>query len=148
MRFLLDPCGVGLILVVWAVLGASYLVTVRYVFISWFSHMVTGSISYEPGNLWLWGVPVMTSRQELTTMGSILYYFYQTLAVMSLISHLRTVFGDPGFIRAPEPPNWKRENGRRCEKCEFWKPPRAHHCKVCKTCIFRMDHHCTIFIFK
>jgi len=98
--------------------------------------------SYEPGNWMLWGVPVMTKKQELTTVGWVMYFIYQCLVILSFTSHIRTAFGDPGFITALEPPNWNRENGRRCDKCVKWKPPRAHHCKVCKTCVFRMDHHC------
>ncbi|KAH6601842.1 hypothetical protein BASA61_001735 [Batrachochytrium salamandrivorans] len=31
---------------------------------------------------------------------------------------------------------------RRCRKCEFPKPARAHHCTICKRCIMKMDHHC------
>ncbi|KAI9498548.1 DHHC palmitoyltransferase-domain-containing protein, partial [Zychaea mexicana] len=26
-----------------------------------------------------------------------------------------------------------------CDKCEWWKPDRAHHCRVCDTCVLRMD---------
>ncbi|KAJ4948077.1 hypothetical protein JOQ06_019618 [Pogonophryne albipinna] len=29
-----------------------------------------------------------------------------------------------------------------CNRCETYRPPRAHHCKVCQRCIRRMDHHC------
>lgn len=29
-----------------------------------------------------------------------------------------------------------------CQKCDFYKPPRAHHCSICQKCIMKMDHHC------
>ena len=29
-----------------------------------------------------------------------------------------------------------------CNKCNKYKPQRAHHCSVCNTCILKMDHHC------
>eukprot|EP00118_Oscarella_pearsei_P006443 m.29043 g.29043 ORF g.29043 m.29043 type:complete len:255 (+) comp31125_c0_seq6:147-911(+) len=29
-----------------------------------------------------------------------------------------------------------------CNKCESYRPPRAHHCRICRRCIRRMDHHC------
>lgn len=31
---------------------------------------------------------------------------------------------------------------RFCNKCDAYKPPRAHHCKHCGKCVLRMDHHC------
>ena len=31
---------------------------------------------------------------------------------------------------------------RFCQKCNAYKPPRAHHCRVCQKCVLRMDHHC------
>lgn len=29
-----------------------------------------------------------------------------------------------------------------CDKCERFRPERAHHCKRCGVCVLRMDHHC------
>ncbi|KAI9326121.1 DHHC palmitoyltransferase-domain-containing protein, partial [Obelidium mucronatum] len=29
-----------------------------------------------------------------------------------------------------------------CDRCQLYKPPRAHHCRQCNRCILRMDHHC------
>lgn len=29
-----------------------------------------------------------------------------------------------------------------CDKCEIWRPSRAHHCRRCGVCIRQMDHHC------
>ncbi|CAN0200891.1 unnamed protein product, partial [Scytosiphon promiscuus] len=27
-------------------------------------------------------------------------------------------------------------------RCDAFKPPRAHHCSLCQRCIVKMDHHC------
>jgi palmitoyltransferase len=29
-----------------------------------------------------------------------------------------------------------------CQKCNIYKPFRAHHCSVCNRCVLKMDHHC------
>ena len=29
-----------------------------------------------------------------------------------------------------------------CNKCQSWKPDRAHHCWLCGRCVPKMDHHC------
>ena len=31
---------------------------------------------------------------------------------------------------------------RYCNKCNHFRPPRAHHCSICNYCVTRMDHHC------
>ena len=36
-----------------------------------------------------------------------------------------------------EEPNWTL-----CNKCETYRPPRAHHCRICARCVMKMDHHC------
>lgn len=43
------------------------------------------------------------------------------------------------------PKNWEgnsREEIETCQKCDGFKPARAHHCHVCKSCVLAMDHHC------
>ena len=32
--------------------------------------------------------------------------------------------------------------GKLCEKCQKFKPSRAHHCSTCNDCVMRRDHHC------
>ena len=32
--------------------------------------------------------------------------------------------------------------GKLCEKCQKFKPARAHHCSTCGDCVMRRDHHC------
>ena len=39
------------------------------------------------------------------------------------------------------PPNSKLD-WSLCNKCESYRPPRAHHCKICNRCVQKMDHHC------
>lgn len=78
---------------------------------------------------------------------------------LALGLYVASVLCDPG--RVPE--NWVPDvpdceaTGRRgflevkrkgkglkrfCQKCNGYKPPRAHHCRVCQRCVLRMDHHC------
>lgn len=38
--------------------------------------------------------------------------------------------------------NLAEEGPKACQKCQAYKPPRAHHCSACKRCVMRMDHHC------
>lgn len=84
-------------------------------------------------------------------------------------SFIRTTFTDPGTKDCAEWRAWRRESGvddlpvpskedldrvKRtpgppgqpsfCEKCDHYRPERAHHCQVCGTCILRMDHHCPL----
>lgn len=32
--------------------------------------------------------------------------------------------------------------GSHCDKCDSWRPARAHHCSICRSCISLRDHHC------
>lgn len=75
------------------------------------------------------------------------------LCTMALLSYTLAVVRDPGYIPSSYLPDLedegvalqevKRKGGDRyCQKCEQYKPPRAHHCRVCKRCVLRMDHHC------
>ncbi|OQV23704.1 putative Palmitoyltransferase ZDHHC3 [Hypsibius exemplaris] len=29
-----------------------------------------------------------------------------------------------------------------CQRCDMYRPPRAHHCRTCQGCVRKMDHHC------
>lgn len=75
---------------------------------------------------------------------------FQTLAILALSSHMRTMLTDPGAVPRG---NATKENIQRmgfeegqvifkCPKCCSIKPDRAHHCSVCQRCIKKMDHHC------
>jgi hypothetical protein len=101
----------------------------------------------------------------LTTENWISTYFnavvYQAIVVLLLWSHAKACFSDPGIVPHPRQPldfgnesemkqrllGKKTGDGREkswsiCQKCEMYRPPRAHHCRICKRCIRKMDHHC------
>lgn len=72
---------------------------------------------------------------------------------LAMIMYLSCVFCEPGKVPEDWTPNIedtsvtmmevKRKGGHRyCQKCDCYKPPRAHHCRVCGRCVLRMDHHC------
>ncbi|KAJ6657034.1 hypothetical protein lerEdw1_003035 [Lerista edwardsae] len=83
---------------------------------------------------------------------------FNVIVVMLLASHTRAVFADPGMVPLPETAidfsdlrsssGTSHKNSRNdedwtvCNRCETYRPPRAHHCRVCHRCIRRMDHHC------
>ncbi|CAG2224693.1 ZDHHC3_7_25 [Mytilus edulis] len=73
---------------------------------------------------------------------------------LTVISHMRAVLSDPGIVPLPKNgldfsdlhagrsiPNTK-DGWSVCNKCETYRPPRAHHCRICRRCIRKMDHHC------
>lgn len=73
---------------------------------------------------------------------------------LGLWCYLVCVFVDPGAVPLGWTPDPEASGGaavvqvkrsgapRRCQKCDAWKPPRAHHCRRCGRCVLRMDHHC------
>nr|CDS29313.1 expressed protein [Hymenolepis microstoma] len=78
--------------------------------------------------------------------------YYNLIVTLAVISHLQSVFTDPGIIPLPSrrhsphdlislkrsyPGGWTI-----CRKCSTLRPPRAHHCSICNRCIRKMDHHC------
>jgi len=94
---------------------------------------------------------------------------FDVLCVLVGWSFLLTTFSDPGTKDCPEWQAWRRESGCEdlpaplkeeqdrlkgkpttpgqpsyCDKCDHYRPERAHHCQVCNTCVLRMDHHCPL----
>jgi len=73
---------------------------------------------------------------------------YAFLCGMSLMSHAKTQFTDPGTVPASAQPveAFRRMNPSTpltmCSQCQSFKPPFSHHCRICNRCISRMDHHC------
>ena len=87
--------------------------------------------------------------------GNLLYggfnmILFNTLAMLALMSHFKSMTTDPGAVPLGNATPEKLENMQlqpgqilyRCPKCSSIKPERAHHCSVCKRCIRKMDHHC------
>uniref|UniRef100_A0A8P4G4N8 Palmitoyltransferase n=1 Tax=Dicentrarchus labrax TaxID=13489 RepID=A0A8P4G4N8_DICLA len=75
---------------------------------------------------------------------------FNSLAVLALASHLRTMLTDPGAVPKGNATKKHLESLQlkpgeviyKCPKCCSIKPERAHHCSICKRCIRKMDHHC------
>lgn len=86
---------------------------------------------------------------------------FETLFILTVVSHLRTVFTDPGVVPrgkpddqtqhhimyqnypiAPFPQQPPNTNICKAPDCLSVRPDRAHHCSTCKRCIRKMDHHC------
>ncbi|XP_029382626.1 palmitoyltransferase ZDHHC3 isoform X2 [Echeneis naucrates] len=81
---------------------------------------------------------------------------FNLILLLLLACHSKAVFSDPGMVPLPDTAidfsdlrsQSSRMNERGCEgwtvcnRCETYRPPRAHHCRVCQRCIRRMDHHC------
>lgn len=75
---------------------------------------------------------------------------FNSLAVLALASHLRTMLTDPGAVPKGNATKEYMESLQlkpgeviyKCPKCCSIKPERAHHCSICKRCIRKMDHHC------
>ncbi|XP_043915392.1 palmitoyltransferase ZDHHC3-like, partial [Protopterus annectens] len=80
---------------------------------------------------------------------------FNLLIFMVLACHLRAVCSDPGVVPLPDTAidfsdlrsGTSRKDDREndwtvCNRCETYRPPRAHHCRICQRCIRRMDHHC------
>ncbi|XP_030397964.1 palmitoyltransferase ZDHHC3-like isoform X2 [Gopherus evgoodei] len=81
---------------------------------------------------------------------------FNLIVLLLLACHTRAVFADPGMVPLPDtaidfsdlrsntPHKSERSNEdwTVCNRCETYRPPRAHHCRICHRCIRRMDHHC------
>ncbi|XP_060614284.2 palmitoyltransferase ZDHHC3-like isoform X1 [Anolis sagrei] len=80
---------------------------------------------------------------------------FNFIVVMLLACHTRAVFADPGMVPLPDTaldfsdlrssnsaPHKSSQDWTVCNRCETYRPPRAHHCRICHRCVRRMDHHC------
>ena len=74
---------------------------------------------------------------------------FEPLALMVIVTHIKSMFTSPGYVPIPFKPITPQEslanlsnNDIFCKKCNNPRPPRAHHCKICKKCTLKMDHHC------
>lgn len=114
-----------------------------------------------------------TGQHIFSTLNRPIWYWDVAFDVLCLLvgwSFLRTTFSDPGTKDCPEWQAWRKESGcgdllppekeekdgikcnkpgppgrpSFCDKCDHYRPERAHHCQVCGTCVLRMDHHCPL----
>jgi hypothetical protein len=77
----------------------------------------------------------------LTKSGTVYFLIFNYLCLMSLISHWRAAWADPGSVpkRKDAPALLEVERAKFCRKCDMnWKPERAHHCSECKTCVYKV----------
>ena len=91
-----------------------------------------------------------------STKKNISLFIFNPLAIMTVITHLLSMFKSPGYVPIPytsspdnsKLPDLSNNNSENrgdiiyCKKCQNPRPPRAHHCKICKKCTLKMDHHC------
>ncbi|XP_063802883.1 palmitoyltransferase ZDHHC3-like isoform X2 [Pseudophryne corroboree] len=123
-----DPCGLLCILLTYLSLGYADYVILRHILLHTFS-----------GSIWC----------PLHAVG------FNLIVFMLLACHTRAVFSDPGMVPLPETAidfsdlrstprksDRSNEDWTVCNRCETYRPPRAHHCRICHRCIRRMDHHC------
>uniref|UniRef100_A0A0K0DDV8 Palmitoyltransferase n=1 Tax=Angiostrongylus cantonensis TaxID=6313 RepID=A0A0K0DDV8_ANGCA len=94
---------------------------------------------------------LLHSHNEYWLHTGVNFVLFESLTVLALLSHVKTMLTDPGSVPKG---NATEENIERlqaaedfkviykCQKCCSIKPDRAHHCSVCDRCIRRMDHHC------
>ena len=86
--------------------------------------------------LWTW--------TPTTLMGKINLFVFATWVMLILRHFFNAILIGPGLV----PKGWapKEEGDEKfmqyCQKCEGYKPLRAHHCRQCKRCVMKMDHHC------
>nr|XP_054760803.1 palmitoyltransferase ZDHHC7-like [Lytechinus pictus] len=128
-----DPCGFVCIIITYcAVIYADYVV------VNWL--IIPSSMS---SSLW----------------GAVHALIFNCIVLCLTVAHLRAVLSDPGIVPLPttaidfsdvrtgQAPKSRvdRVSGQSwtvCQKCEAYRPPRAHHCRICRRCIRKMDHHC------
>ena len=73
-------------------------------------------------------------------------FLFEPFAILTIITHLKSMFTNPGYVPIPFNQiisNEKQQNRENfCKKCNNQRPLRSHHCKICKKCTLKMDHHC------
>ena len=85
---------------------------------------------------------------------------FDPLGFLTLITHLLSMFKNPGYVPIPYKPNLnysginnnislnhnnallQNRNDLFCKKCNNPRPLRSHHCRICSKCTLKMDHHC------
>jgi len=86
--------------------------------------------------LWTW--------TPTTPMGKINLLVFATWVLLILRHFFNAILIGPGLVPKGWAPRDEKDEKfmQWCEKCEGYKPLRAHHCRQCKRCVMKMDHHC------
>lgn len=98
--------------------------------------------------LFIYSAVTITFLAETGGIHGSLALVYVTLTALSLSSHAKTQFSDPGTVPASAQPveAYRKMNPQMqlnfCSQCQSFKPPFSHHCRICNRCVSRMDHHC------
>ena len=125
-----DPCGIAMMIITQLLLYYGCFVCNAFGFFYFFTERAVDKrlIGIIPLN-WKW---------------TLLFLFFNFCCFMSMLSHFRASFSNPGVITPQiKPPGKEEKLGvKHCRRCKHWKPARAHHCSECRTCVMRMDHHC------
>lgn len=97
-------------------------------------------------SLLYWHLEPLDSNQTisgipLSPWATLWFIIFNTLCFLSLLSHWRAAWADPGSIPKTKeaPVGLDLSHVKYCKKCDFnWKPERAHHCSECGTCVFKV----------
>jgi len=100
---------------------------------------------------------ILFNQNETSLKKKLSLFLFNPLSLMTIITHLRSMFISPGYVpipftynessKLPDISSSNRNNSEirndlYCTKCQNPRPPRSHHCKICKKCTLKMDHHC------
>ena len=95
---------------------------------------------------------ILFNQNETSLKKKLSLFLFNPLSLMTIITHLRSMFISPGYVpipftynessKLPDISSSNRNNSEirndlYCTKCQNPRPPRSHHCKVCKKCTFR-----------
>ena len=103
---------------------------------------------------------IFSKEYDIKIIKIISIILFEPLALLTLITHLISMFKNPGYVPIPYRPdkdyleiNYNiQTNGNNsllqdrndlfCKKCNNPRPLRSHHCRICGKCTLKMDHHC------